>query len=257
MEHWSTAEVARMAGVSARTLRHYDAIGLLEPASIGHGGLRYYGPAELLRLQQVLLFKRLGLRLDTVAEILEGGLEPVEALKRHAAEIEAEQGRLGRLAATVGATIRQLEGGQEMAPETWFGGLDAATEAAYRDEARQRWGQAVVERAWSNLQELSPEERQAIPEAFNAINARLATLRDAGSRPDDTEVQEATADHYRLVAKHWASETSGDGPTAEAYKGLGALYTEDPRFKDTYDQVGEGFADYMRAAMDAYAEANL
>ncbi len=255
MDVWSTAEVARLAGVSARTLRHYDAIGLLEPVGHGHGGLRRYGRAELLRLQRILLLKRLGLRLDVVAEILEGGLEPVEALKRHAVELEAERERLGRLAATVDATIRQLEGGQDMAPETWFGGLDPATEAEYREEARRRWGQAVVERAWDTLQELSPEERRAIPEEFNDINERLHACREAGKGPEDAEVQAVTADHYRLIARHWGS--SGDGPTAEAYQGLGALYTEDPRFKDTYDQVGEGFAEYMRAAMDAYAEVNL
>jgi DNA-binding transcriptional MerR regulator len=252
MDLWTTAEVARLAGVSARTLRHYDAIGLLEPASHGHGGLRRYGKAELLRLQQILLLKRLGLRLDVVAEIVEGDLAPVAALQRHAAEQDAERTRHDRHAATVEATIRQLEGGQPMAPETWFGGLDPATEAAHRDEARKRWGQAVVERAWDVLQELTPEERRAIPEAFNAINDRLDVLRTAGKAPDASAVQEVTADHYRLIAKHW-----GDPPTAEAYKGLGALYTEDPRFKHTYDQVGDGFAEYMRAAMDAYAAANL
>lgn len=252
MDLWTTAEVARLAGVSARTLRHYDAIGLLAPASHGQGGLRRYGKAELLRLQQILLLKRLGLRLDTVAEILEGDLAPVEALRRHAAELDAERTRLDRLAATVDATIRQLEGGRPMAPETWFGGLDPATEAAYRDEARKRWGQAVVERSWNVLQELTPEERRAIPEAFKDINDRLSALRAAGRAPGDDDVQEVVVDHYQLIAKHW-----GDPPTAEAYKGLGALYTEEPRFKDTYDQVGEGFAEYMRAAMDAYAEANL
>jgi DNA-binding transcriptional MerR regulator len=252
MEHWSTAEVARMTGVSARTLRHYDAIGLLEPASTGPGGLRYYGRAQLLRLQQILLFKRLGLRLDTVGAILEGGLEPVAALKRHAAGIAAERERLDRLATTVDATIRQLEGGQTMAPETWFGGLDARAEADYRDQARRRWGQAVVERAWSRLQELSAEERRAIPAALDDINDRLAALRDAGRGPADPAVQAVTGDHYRLVATHW-----GEGPNAEAYKGLGALYTDDPRFTDTYDRVGAGFAAYMRAAMEAYAEAHL
>lgn len=252
MDVWTTAEVARLAGVSARTLRHYDAIGLLEPASHDRGGQRRYGRPELLRLQQILLLKRLGLRLDVVAEILAGDLEPVDALKRHAAEIDTERSRLDRLAATVEATIRQLEGGQPMAPETWFGGLDPATEAQYRDEARRRWGQAVVERAWSVLQELTPEERRAIPEAFHDINARLAALRDAGKAAGDQDVQEVVVDHYWLIARHW-----GEQPTAEAYRGLGALYTDDPHFKETYERVGEGFAAYMRAAMDAYAAANL
>jgi hypothetical protein len=110
----------------------------------------------------------------------------------------------------------------------------------------------VVERAWSHLQELSAEERRAIPAALDDINGRLAALRDAGRGPADPDVQAVTGDHYRLIATHW-----GEGPNAEAYKGLGALYTDDPRFTDTYDRVGEGFAAYMRAAMEAYAEARL
>lgn len=252
MQTWTTAEVARLAGVSARTLRHYDAIGLLEPAAHDRGGQRRYGRTELLRLQQVLLLKRLGLRLDVVAEILAGDLEPADALRRHAAEIDTERSRLDRLAATVAATIRQLEGGQPMAPETWFGGLDPATEAHYRDEARRRWGQAVVERAWTALQALTPEERRAIPAAFNDINTRLAALRDQGRAADDPAVQEVVVDHYWLIAKHWGAE-----PTAEAYRGLGVLYTDEPRFKTAYDQVADGFAAYMRDAMNAYAAANL
>nr|WP_205327437.1 MerR family DNA-binding transcriptional regulator [Glycomyces sp. YM15] len=116
MDVWTTAEVARLAGVSARTLRHYDAIGLLEPASHGPGGLRRYGRPD----------------------------------------------------------------------------------------------QAVVERAWETLQELTPEERRAIPEAFNDINAR----RRAGKAADDPDVQDVVVDHYRLIAEHW-----GDRPNAEAYRG--------------------------------------
>ncbi|THV26188.1 MerR family transcriptional regulator [Glycomyces paridis] len=252
MRTWPTAEVARMAGVSARTLRHYDAIGLLTPAETGHGGLRRYGRSELLRLQQILLLKRLGLRLDTIADVLEGDLDRIEALKRHAAGLAEERRRLERLAATVDATIRQLEGGPPMTPETWFDGLDPATEAAHRAEARSRWGQAVVERAWTVLQELRPEERRAIPAEFDAINARLQTLRDAGAAPDDDAVQTVVADHYRLVARHWDSQ-----PGAEAYKGLAALYTEDPRFADTYDQVADGFAAYLAEAIRHWADTHL
>jgi hypothetical protein len=79
--------------------------------------------------------------------------------------------------------------------------------------------------------------------------------------PGDADVQAVTADHCRLIARYWATGTgpfeAGDDPSAEAYKGLEELYTEDRRFKDTYDLVGEGFAEYMRSAMNAYADANL
>lgn len=252
MRTWSTPEVAKLTGVTARTLRHYDAIGLLAPASTGHGGLRRYGRAELLRLQRILLLRRLGLSLGTIAGVLDGDLAEIAALKRHAEEIDEERRRLDRLAGTVEATIRQLEGGRAMAPETWFEGLDAATEAEHRREARRRWGQAVVERAWAVLQDMTPEERRAIPAAFDDINGRLAALRDAGKAPGDAAVQAVVADHYRLVGRHWDSE-----PGAAAYTGLGALYTDEPRFRDAYDRIADGFAAYLREAMDHYADAEL
>ncbi|SDK85434.1 DNA-binding transcriptional regulator, MerR family [Glycomyces sambucus] len=248
MDTWTTAHVVKLTGVTARTLRHYDAIGLLAPAGAGHGGQRRYGRPELLRLQQILLLKRLGLRLDTIAQILEGGLDETQALRRHAAEIAAEQERLARLAATVADTIRQLEGGTPMAPETWFTGLDDR----HREEARRRWGQAVVERAWAVVQDMTPEQRRAIPAEFDRVNAALDALRTAGHAPGDAPVQAVVADHHRLVARHWDSE-----PGREAYTGLAALYTDDPRFRETYDRVGAGFAAYLRAAMDAYAQERL
>ncbi|GAA1693637.1 MerR family transcriptional regulator [Glycomyces endophyticus] len=248
MDTWTTAHVVKLTGVTARTLRHYDAIGLLAPAAQGTGGQRRYGRPELLRLQQILLLKRLGLRLDVIAEILEGGLDETAALRAHAEAIAAERDRLERLAATVDDTIRQLEGGRPMAPETWFEGLDDD----HREEARRRWGQAAVERAWSVLQNMTPDERRAIPAEFDRLNTALAALRDDGRAPADPDVQAVVGEHYRLIARHWGAE-----PTAAAYTGLAALYTDDPRFRDTYDRVAPGLAHYLREAMTAWADTRL
>ncbi|WP_218125346.1 MerR family transcriptional regulator [Glycomyces harbinensis] len=245
---WQTSEVVKLTGVSARALRHYDAIGLLEPAEVGRGGIRRYGRAELLRLQQILLFKRLGLRLDVIAEILEGELAEVVALERHAEQLAGERERLDRLAATVDATIRQLEGDQKMTPETWFEGLNDEYEA----EARRRWGDAAVDASDTAVKAMTDEERRAIPARFEALHRRLAELKEAGKAADTEEVQTVVADHYAFMASIW-----GTAPTAEAYKGLGALYTEDPAFTATFDDVATGLAVYLREGMDAYADANL
>ncbi|RRR98367.1 MerR family transcriptional regulator [Glycomyces terrestris] len=249
MDTWTTAELVRLTGVTARTLRHYDAIGLLAPADTGGpGGQRRYRRPQLLRLQQILLLKRLGLRLDVIADILAGGLDELAALRRHAADLAREQDRIARLAATVDATIRQLEGARAMAPETWFDGLDDP----HRDDARRRWGRAVVERAYQAMQDMTPEQRRAVPAEFDRIATALAALRAEGRDPGDPAVQTLVADHYALVARHWDSE-----PGAAAYRGLGALYTDDPRFRDQYEQRGAGFTAYLRAAMDAYADTRI
>ncbi|MCD0444131.1 TipAS antibiotic-recognition domain-containing protein [Glycomyces sp. A-F 0318] len=249
MRTWSTAEVTRLAGVTSRTLRHYDAIGLLEPAATGHGGLRRYGEGELLRLQQILLLRRLDLRLDVIAEILDGALPEVEALRRHAERLAEERERLDRLAATVADTIRQLEGRQTMTPETWFDGLEASRHEA---EARRRWGDAAVDASDAAVRAMSDEERRAIPARFEDLHRRLAGLDAAGEAAASEAVQAVVEEHYRFIAKLW-----GTAPTAEAYKGLGALYTDDPAFTATFDEVAQNLAAYLREGMDAYADANL
>lgn len=249
MDEWTTAQVARLAGTTARTLRHYDAIGLLTPAGTGPGGQRRYRRAELLRLQQILLLKRLGLGLGDIGAVLAGAQSETEALRRHAAQIGAERDRLARLADTVEATIRQLEGGRPMAPDTWFTGLDAPDE---RDRARRAWAQQVVERAFAALQALTPEQRRAIPAQMHRINTALAALRSEGRGPADEAVQDVVADHYRLVEAHWDST-----PAPEAYRRLAALYTGDPRFRDPCEQVAPGHAAYLAAAMTRYADTRL
>ncbi|WP_026931624.1 MerR family transcriptional regulator [Glycomyces tenuis] len=252
MRTWTTAEVSKMAGISPRTLRHYDAIGLLEPAATGHGGMRHYGHRELLRLQQILLLRRLGLALETIGDILDGGLDTVAALRRHAEQLEGERERLDRLAATVDDTIRQLEGGQPMAPETWFEGLDAGRQSEYEAEARRRWGDAVVDAGERAVKQMSPAERARIPARFEEIHQRLAARMEAGDGSGDDAVQAIVADHYRFMERLW-----GTAPTAEAYKGLGSLYTDDPAFTATYDAVAHGLAAYLRDAMHAWADRHL
>src|SRR4051794_35246044 len=106
---WSISEVARMSKVTSRTLRHYDRIGLLTPARVGSNGYRYYEAAQLRRLQQILLYRELGLGLEAIADVLGGQLDEVEALRRHHAWLLVEGDRLQRLAGTVARTIASVK----------------------------------------------------------------------------------------------------------------------------------------------------
>jgi DNA-binding transcriptional MerR regulator len=111
MATWSTQEVTRLAGVSSRTLRHYDHIGLLRPTDIGPGGIRRYDRDLLLRLQHILVLRELGLGLPEIAEVVDGGTDVVDTLRRHHRRLLAESARLKDLAATVARTIAEHEGG--------------------------------------------------------------------------------------------------------------------------------------------------
>lgn len=117
---WSIQQVARVSGVTARTLRYYDEIGLLCPADVGANGYRYYEQEQLLRLQQILLLRELGLDLTTIGGVVDAQHDPIEALRGHHRRLLDERGRLDRLAATVDITIRHLEEGTDMPAENLF-----------------------------------------------------------------------------------------------------------------------------------------
>src|SRR5690606_20275676 len=141
---WSTTQVSRMSKVTSRTLRHYDQIGLLRPAAVADNGLRYYEHEQLLRLQQILVLRDLGLPLETIGTIVNQGGDRLEQLRRHHTWLTEERDRFDRLAATVAETIRHLEGGGTMRPEDLFENFDADRPARYEAELVQRDGADVT-----------------------------------------------------------------------------------------------------------------
>jgi DNA-binding transcriptional MerR regulator len=244
---WSIAEVARLSGTTSRTLRHYDAIGLLPPSHVGANGYRYYRQADLLRLQQILLLRQLGLGLDAVGAILAGERDRVTALRRHREWLLAERDRFGRLADTVARTIEELEGGEEMSAGDMFEGFAANP---YRDEAVERWGSDAVVASERRIAGWTPEQAgQAQRGWFDAL-AGVAEHHRAGTAPDDPAVLDAVAVHHGWLGNFWE-------PDAESYTGLGRMYADDPRFRDQIDRENPGLARYLSDAMAAYAAERL
>ncbi|WP_399083818.1 MerR family transcriptional regulator [Streptomyces sp. BBFR2] len=251
---WSIAEVARMSGVTARTLRHYDAIGLLPPAGIGGNGHRRYGEPELLRLQQILLMRELGLSLREIHEVLERRADRIAVLREHHTRLLAERDRLTTLARTVGRTLAALEEGREHPdmnginrPENLFDGFEHDPEM--EAEVRERWP-AAWEESRRATEAMTGEESERWQREVTAQMIRVAEFMVAGTPVTDPEVLAETDIHYRGVCRFWT-------PNAQAYRGLAATYTDDPRFRANFDRIAEGLAAYQRAAMEAYADARL
>ncbi|WP_258060238.1 MULTISPECIES: TipAS antibiotic-recognition domain-containing protein [unclassified Arthrobacter] len=244
---WPISEVARMAGVSSRTLRHYEERGLLSPAFTGPNGYRFYRMEELLRLQRILLLRRLGLGLDSIASVLAGQIDEAEALAVHHRWLQEESRRLAEMAATVRATLDSLAQGGTMDAQELFRGFE---ENPYEDEARQRWGNARVESSKEKLESLGKDRQQELLQEARAINAELAACLRAGLAPSDPQVGAVVARHYRWVCAGWT-------PDRAAYKGLGELYVQDSRFTAFYDSEAPGLAAYLAEAIGFWAEANL
>jgi DNA-binding transcriptional MerR regulator len=249
---WSIAEVARMSGVTSRTLRHYDGIGLLAPAYVGANGYRYYEVEQLLRLQQILLLRELGVGLSEIAGAIESQPDMAGALRRHYARLVAERDRLGVLARTVARTITELEGGDTVThpkinrPENLFEGFDPS---AYEDEARERWPEQY-EQSRQIAESMTPEQMEAIQKDLTAYMVRLAELMVAGKQAGDADVLTQVEWHYRWVTRFWT-------PSAEAYRNLGRMYVDDERFRANYEKIADGLAAYQCDAMAAYARERL
>jgi MerR family transcriptional regulator, thiopeptide resistance regulator len=251
--NWSTAEVARMSGVTSRTLRHYDDIGLLRPAAVAGSGLRYYGRDQLMRLQQILVLRELGLSLDAIATVVNDGGDGIEQLRRHHGWLTEERDRYDRLARTVRATLDELEGGRRMTPEQLFADFDPDRQARYESELVQRYGEKVapeIAESRARMAGWSRVDAARIQDEWRSFLPELAALLAAGTEVDDPAVQAVIARHYRWVCHFWT-------PTADSYPGLGQLYAEAPDFRSQFDAVDPRLADFMASAMVAYARASL
>ncbi|MGH3859549.1 MerR family transcriptional regulator [Actinokineospora sp.] len=248
---WSIAQVARMSKVTSRTLRHYDDIGLLPPESVGHNGYRYYGQQQLLRLQQILVLRELGLGLDAIAEIVDNGRDKVEALRLHHRWLLAERDRFDRLAETVSRTIKDVEGGHKMTTvEHWFEGFDSPRQAALQQEARERWGASDVDAATERVKGKGEDWWRDQGQTWVASLEALVAHIDAGREPADPLVQETIEGHHRWLTSFWT-------PNRESYTGLGDVYADDPRFRAKFDDTDPRLAEFLRAAMAEYARTRL
>ncbi len=241
---WPINEVAAISGVTSRTLRHYHAIGLLEPESTEFGGRRLYGRAELIRLQEILTLRDLGLPLKEIARVLDadGGARRGDALRSHLAGLRQERERLERVIRTVEQTIEE---GETMSPEQIFDGFE---ENPYEAEARERWGEEAVERSKQRLANLTPEDRDRLQGGFSEVHEKIAALHREGAPLDDPRLREALDEHHGIVALAWE-------PSPRAYAGLGRMYVEDERFRSVIGRGDDAMVEYLRDAMEVYAAA--
>jgi DNA-binding transcriptional MerR regulator len=246
---WSIAEVARASGVTSRTLRHYDAIGLLAPAWTAPNGWRYYEEEQLLTLQQILLLRNLGMGLKAVAGVLgrHSRSSTVEALQRHREWLLQEQRRLACLVRTVDSTIEGITKGEAMAPKQVFEGFE---HNPYEAEARDRWGEAAVDASYQRMQGWSEADAERARTAYPRVHQGLASLKAAGVDVADERVQELVHQHYEVTCLFWT-------PDRAAYKGLGQTYVDDERFRQNIGDGDDALVEYLRDGMVVYADSRL
>jgi DNA-binding transcriptional MerR regulator len=254
MTRYTVSEMAKLSGVSVRALHHYDDLGLLKPASLGANGYRYYGREELLRLQQILFHRELGLPLERIKALLDDpGFDRVAALRAHRGTLAKEAERFRHLIATIDRTIAQLDGDGTMSDKDLYQGFSQEKQAQWEAEIAGRYGEhgrAKIAESKANFAKMTKADVEAGKAEMDAINRALADAMDAGEPADGGRVQALVARHYAWVCRAWK-------PNRAAYAGLGTMYVESADFRAVYEAVRPGLTEYLAEAMQVFAEAAL
>ncbi|HOQ75312.1 MAG TPA: MerR family transcriptional regulator [Thermoclostridium sp.] len=247
---YTIQKLGRMAGVSTRTLRYYDEIGLLRPARINSSGYRIYGPKEVDRLQQILFYRELGMSLEAIREVISSpSFDRVQALREHREKLLEKRAQLDLLLINVEKTIEACEGRIAMSDQEKFIGfkqkLVEENEEKYGREARDKYGYEAVDRANRKVLNMTKEQH----EELESLSRELAeTLRAAVKTGDPAgELAQKAADLHRKWLCFFWDEYSG-----EAHAGLARMYVEDERFRAYYDKDQPGTAAFLRDAILIY-----
>ncbi|GAB3604704.1 TipAS antibiotic-recognition domain-containing protein [Conyzicola nivalis] len=249
---WSIQEVARLAGTTSRTLRHYGDVGLLAPSRTGDNGYRYYDQTALVRLQRILLLRQLGLGLPAIGEVLDGERDDASALLAHLEWLRSEQRRIADQISSVQSTIDKLKGGEQLMAEEMLNGFD---HTQYKEEVVDRWGADAYASGDKWWRAKTGEEKAAFLAEQAALAAEWADAAARALDPAGTEAHELARRQYGWLSGIPGTPGYPAGPTKEYFVGLGELYVSDERFGANYGGT-EGAA-FVRDAMTAYAEREL
>lgn len=252
---YSIKSLAKLAGISTRTLRYYDEINLLKPLRINSSGYRIYGDKEVDMLQQILFYKALELPLEKIKEIIASeDFDTKKALYMHKENILKKQEELRKLLINVEKTICSLEGGITMSAEEKFEGFKKSiieeNEKKYGTEIREKYGDYKVEESYKKLGNLTKEQWDEAQILASEINEKLKEAIKVGE-PKSEEARDIVEMH-----KRWLS-FFGNYPV-QAHLGLGQMYVDDERFTAYYDNAaGEGAAVFLRDSIAAYYNAKF
>ncbi|MEU8993216.1 MerR family transcriptional regulator [Streptomyces caniferus] len=250
---YSVGQVAAFAGVTVRTLHHYDEIGLLPPGERSHAGHRRYGEDDLDRLQQILFYRELGFPLDEVAALLDDPhTDPQEHLRRQYDLLTGRIGRLQEMAAAVEHAMEARRMKVRLTPEEKFEVFGDFDPDAHAAEAEERWGGTdAYEESRRRTAAYTKDDWQRLTARFDALHRRMADLLARGVPADSEAAMEAAEEHRRFISEAYYDCTH------ERHSGLGEMYVTDGRFTAIYEAIRPGLAGYLRDAILANAVRHL
>ncbi|PLS05834.1 MerR family transcriptional regulator [Neobacillus cucumis] len=247
---YTVQKLASLAGISTRTLRYYDEIGILKPARINSSGYRIYGQAEVNRLQQILFYRELDVSLDKIKEIVTNpSFDGAAALREHREKLLEKKRQLELLIANVDKTIASTEGRLKMTNKEKFEGFKKKmieeNEKKYGTEIRQKYGNDKVEKSNQKVMNMTQEQHEEVTSLAERITLTLVEAFKTGN-PAGELAQKAAELHKQWLCFYWTEYSK------EAHAHLAQMYVDDERFTAYYDKEQPGTAEFLRDAIYVY-----
>ena len=253
MQRYTVNQLAKLSGVSIRTLHYYDEIGLLSPAFLGDNRYRYYQEQQLLSLQQILFYREFGVSLSQIATLLvQKDEDLISSLLEHRQHLESQVQRYQTLMTTIDQTIVDLKGKRKMKHADLYKGFSPEKQAHYEQELIAKFdaeGQQHVRAAVEHYAKSSVADIDEKMQELAAIEQEIASYMKSGIAADSDLLDTVMTRHRRWVERMWNRPC----PLPQ-YLGLAEMYLHHPDFQSRYDQIEAGLSTYLPAAIQAYAK---
>ena len=245
-------KLSKLSGVTTRTLRYYDEIGLLKPARVAESGYRIYAQEQVDTLQQILFYRELGVPLEEIKKLLSApDFDREQALSAHLAALHTKRERLDSLIETVTKSIGAMRGEISMSDHEKFEGFKQGlideNEAAYGGEIRSKYGDQVIDASNARLKGLSKEQYEQGERLRQALEESLKAAFDTGD-PGGELARKACALHREWLCLYYPAYTK------DYHMGLAEMYVADERFRAYYDKLAVGCAAFLRDAIQIYCK---
>jgi DNA-binding transcriptional MerR regulator len=242
----TVGKMAELAGVTVRTLHHYDALGLLTPGARSEAGYRLYGDVDFERLHEILFYRELGFRLDEIKAILQDPEHDRGKALRHQRDLlEARRERLEEMVGAVELALNVHEKGITMTKEEMFEVFGDFDPKVFAAEVEERWTGPALEQARRRTSTYGKDQwREAMAEGETIVKDFAARL-EAGDEPEGPVCMDI-AERHRLHIDVWFYKCSH-----EMHAGLGNMYVADPRFTAYYEKYALGLAEFVKSAIHA------
>jgi DNA-binding transcriptional MerR regulator len=250
---YTIKQLGKLSGVSTRTLRFYDEIGLLKPAFYGDNQYRYYKEEQLLLLQQILFFRELEFPLNDIKRILQShDFDKIKSLQQHKSSLQSNVERTQTLIQTIDKTISHLRGQNKMPIEEMFEGFDPIKQQEHEKYLVNAGilSQQQIEDSWARSANWKKADWEAFKASGEKLNLALAEAVKQGLKIESSEVQGLIQRHYDWINIFWK-------PTKKSYTDLGQMYLEHPDYREFYNRYHPDLVEYLVAAMNVFAKRNL